>query len=529
MSSAKADSPSQARSFLTLMLFSGLNIGSGIGVQIANLYYFGTGPDKDAYDIAFFIPTLLIYLFGLDLWKGISTALFSRLAVNETEEGQKLFSSILTLLITAGTSLSVLTFVLAPWIVPLVAGGFDAERTALAVKLLRMMIPVIVLLNLTGFFDSVLIAHHVYGWGSLSLVLLKVAQVTAVIGFASRFGIEVLPIGTVIGLAIALTLQVVMLRRQGLHYDWFYLNLRSPKLREALWQTIPVFLSVVAVQLSMVVVQNVASRGEVGTIAALNYAIRLMAITGQFLITPIATSFAPRIARSVEARDTVSAAALTNRNATWMTYATWTSALLVILAAEPILAFLFQYSGELADKDVVRIAFFMKVIALLSWVRGIALLGIHLSLAQSAAWHVFQINLAVALGSTITVLLLCVTAGIEVAVPTAYLAGGVCSAVVGVYWLHVAFGNVANVLVGRIAAWAGVTLIGGVAALLVNRLVVVLAPELPDIVYALVRVVVALLVVIPVATILRLPEMDVGLQAIRQAIGARLARIRARA
>lgn len=526
MTTQKASSPSQARSFVTLAFFSGLNIVSGIGIQVANLLYFGTGAEKDAFDVAFFIPNLMIYLFGLDLWKGISTALFSRLAVNESEEGAKLFSSILTLLLVAGVVISVGIFVAAPWIVPLVAGGFDQERTELAVKLLRMMIPVLVLLNLTGFFDSILIAHHVYGWGSMSMISLKVAQLIAVVGFAPWFGIMVLPVGTVIGLAIAMAFQIYILRRHDMCYHWFYINLRSPKLREALWQAVPMFIGVIAVQLAMVVIQNVASRGEVGTIAALNYAMRLMAITGRTLVTPIYTSYAPRIARLIESREIDAGRQLTLQNLTWITYITWTGAMLVVLAADPVLRFLFQWTSSDHPLDVGRIAAFMQLIALLSWARGVTMLGIYLSLAKSAPGQVLASHIALAFGSAAAVLCLPFISTLDVAVAGAHFAGAVCSACVGVYWLHHSLGAVAKPFIGRLLAWGTLILVASLLAVAVGQLTTRVSAQTPVIIVALVQIAVALPCVLLLAKFCRLPEIDKGFSLLRKTVVGKLTRLR---
>ncbi len=514
MCAVEAASPSQARSVLVLFFFSSLNVVAGGTVELVNMAYFGAGPQKDAYDIAYFIPTMLIYLFGLDLWKGLSTALFSRLSVNESEDRWRVFSSIVTILLTAGSLLCVACLFLAPWIVSIVASGFDEARATLCVRLLRLNLPVILLLSLTGFLDSVLVAHHVYGWSSLSQVMLKVAQVVAVLGWARYRGIVVLPVGTVIGLSTALVFQVLLLRRKGISYHPLYCDWKSPKLREALRQVGPLFLSVGVAQIASVCVQNVASRGGVGTVACLNYAVRLVGIVSQLVVQPLSTSYAPRIARLVELNDRAGARALTVRSATWMTYSTSTIALLVVLACEPALTILLPIS-RLSAADLGLIAFFMRILAWVSWCKGMGLLGIYLGLAQAASWRVFLVNFcdAVALGGGVIVL--AVLAGPTVALPYASLAGAFAGGVAGVVWLEKALGSIVPVMARRIGTWAAVIVACGLAVGLLDRLAVSRLPGVPPLARAAVIVVLTVAVVPLAGWLCRAPELEAMLLRVR--------------
>ncbi|GEM_PF-4188098 len=453
MCAVEAKSPSQARSFVTLFFFAALNIVAGVGVELANLRYFGASPQKDAYDISYFIPHMLIYLFGLDIWKGLSTALFSRLSVNETEERWRVFSSILTVLLALGSALCVGCLFAAPWIVSVVASGFDPGRATLCTFLLRLNVPVILLLSVTGFFDSVLVAHHVYGWSSLSQVMLKASQVIAVVGWAPHYGIAVLPIGTLTGLSLALVFQAILLYRRGLSYHFLYLDWKSPKLREACRQVGPLFLSVAVAQAAAVCLQNVASHGDTGTVACLNYAVRFVAIVTQLVVSPLCTSYAPRIARYVELRDQVGARALTLRSATWMTYATWTIALVIVLACEPLLTMLASFS-RLTAADVSLIAFFMRILALVGWCKGIGLLGVYLGLAKAAAWRVFLVNFADAVTLATTVLVLAATVGPKLALPTASLAAAAAGGVAGLVWIQTGQGGFIRIFARRVLGWA---------------------------------------------------------------------------
>lgn len=523
MCAVQASSPSQARSVATLFFFSGLNIIAAAAVELINMAYFGAGPHKDAYDTAYLIPNMLIYLFGLDLWKGLSTALFSRLSVNESEDRWRVFSSIVTIMLGIGSVLCVACLFLAPWIVAVVAPGYDEARMTLCAHLLRLNLPVILLLSLTGFFDSVLVAHHVYGWSSLSQVMLKVAQVLAVLGWARHFGISVLPIGTLIGLSAALVAQTVMLRRNGIRYRPFYCDWKSPKLRLALRQIGPLFLSVVAAQLAVLCVQNVASRGVVGTVACLNYAGRLVSMVSQLVVQPLSTSYAPRIARLVELRDIPAARELTVRSVTWLTYSTWTIALLVLLAAEPFLKVVQPFT-TLKDENIALMVFFVKILALVGWFRGMGLLGIFFGLAKAASWRVFLVNFCDAFALGTTVVALTALVGPRVALPTASLIGAAAGGVAGLIWLEGALGNVARVLARRVVSWVLVILASGLIVGLLDAYLVPMVPGYPPLVHVLAVVALVLIAVSSIGLACKLPELGLAVALMRNWLRRRTGR-----
>jgi peptidoglycan biosynthesis protein MviN/MurJ (putative lipid II flippase) len=106
-----------------------------------------------------------------------------------------------------------------------------------------------------------------------------------------------------------------------LYCDW-----KSPKLRVALRQIGPLFLSIAVAQLAALSVQNLATWGPVGTVACWNYSLRFVGIVSQLFVQPLGTSYAPRIGRLVELNDHAGARDLTVRSATWLTYCTWTVA-----------------------------------------------------------------------------------------------------------------------------------------------------------------------------------------------------------
>ncbi len=515
MCAAGSSSPSQARSFVTLFFFSGLNIVAAAGVELANLRYFGAGAQKDAYDTAYLIPMMLIYLFGLDLWKGLSTALFSRLSVNESEERWRVFSSIVTIMLSIGSVLSVACVLLAPWIVSVVAPGYVFDtRAALCTHLLRLNVPVILLLSLTGFFDSVLVAHHIYGWSSLSQVMLKVAQVAAVLGWARHYGISVLPIGTLIGLSIALVAQTVMLRRNGIHYHFFYCDWHSPKLRLALRQVGPLFLCIAVAQLASLCLQNLASRGPVGTWACLMYATRFVGIISQLFVQPLSTSYAPRIARLVELNDVSAARDLTVRSATWLTYCTWTVALVIMLACEPLLLVVQPFT-RLTLGDVGLLAFFMRILVLVGWCRGLGLLGIFFGLARAASWRVFLVAFCDAIVLGASVFILNALAGTYVALPTATLLGAAAGGIAGLVWLEGALGGIARVLARRIGAWALVILASGLIVWVVDAQLVSLVPGNPPLVHVLAVATLVLAAVASLGLACRLPELGAAVTRVR--------------
>src|SRR6185295_14254510 len=112
--------------------------------SVAIAHAFGTDPELSAYWVAFRLPDLVFQLLAGATLSAAFIPTFSRVRMRMGEQAAwDLASAVLNLISVATTFIAVIAFVLAPWIVPLLAPGLgaesgrEAELRSLAVELTR--------------------------------------------------------------------------------------------------------------------------------------------------------------------------------------------------------------------------------------------------------------------------------------------------------------------------------------------------------------------------------------------------------
>ncbi|MFH1679717.1 MAG: lipid II flippase MurJ [Candidatus Eisenbacteria bacterium] len=101
--------------------------------------YFGTGQVADAYRASLSVTLSPAHLVTTRVIQTCFIPLYARYSTGEREKGWALFQSLLLLFLVLGTALGVLLFLFAGPIIGAILRGFDPDRAALAVRMLRIM------------------------------------------------------------------------------------------------------------------------------------------------------------------------------------------------------------------------------------------------------------------------------------------------------------------------------------------------------------------------------------------------------
>src|SRR5215469_14752890 len=125
---------------------------------------FGGGRVMDAFTIAFRIPNLLRDLFAEGALSTAFVTVFARTAALEDDAAAwRLANKVATLTAVTLSALTVLGIAAAPWVVAVLAPGFDPDKAALTVTLTRIMYPFILLVSLAALVMGMLNARNVFG------------------------------------------------------------------------------------------------------------------------------------------------------------------------------------------------------------------------------------------------------------------------------------------------------------------------------------------------------------------------------
>lgn len=265
----------------------------GLGREVTLAHVFGASAALDAFFIAYFVPNLLRRLLG----EGGMAAAFLPLYVQARGEGAPFARAALRALVAVLVPVCALGALLAPLYIPALAAGFSQEKLALAISLARWTFPFLALASLSALAGAILNAHGRFflpaaapsAW-SLGLILGAL--------FGSRL---VSP--PVLGLAVGLLLGGVGM--VAIQAPVALPHLRGPghssprQLVELGRRLLPVLGGLAVAEVNLLVDNRLASYLADGSVAILQYAMRLFQLPLGILAVSVATAALPRLSAHV--------------------------------------------------------------------------------------------------------------------------------------------------------------------------------------------------------------------------------------
>jgi putative peptidoglycan lipid II flippase len=177
---------------------------------------FGGGRLMDAFTIAFRIPNILRDLFAEGALSTSFTTVFTKTTATQGDGAAwRLANKVCTLAVIVLSAITVLGIAIAPWLVSLLAPGFDPEKARLTVTLTRVMWPFIVLVSVAALAMGMLNARNVFGMPAMASTFFNLGSIIVGVGLGwwldPSFGPRALlglSIGTLVGGALQLCVQI---------------------------------------------------------------------------------------------------------------------------------------------------------------------------------------------------------------------------------------------------------------------------------------------------------------------------------
>ena len=292
------------RVFKTTMLVTAVIILSKVSGFIRDMIlanYFGTGTANDAYVSAYSLFYLPVLLFN----SCISATLIP-LYVQEREQqslkhSNHFASNTINLFALAAIVISALFYVLARPLVRLIYMGFDAEKTALTVDLVRIMLLSLVF-NITSIsLASLLNATDKYVAAQLTGFPLNLCVIVAAVGFSGRYGIQAVGWGVFTANILQCLILIPFLK------GWFtwspVLDFQDRRFHRLLILAGPAMLSMGVSELNHMIDHALASGLNPGDISAMSYAYRLITFLLGVLMVPLTTIMFSRMSRLAAEND----------------------------------------------------------------------------------------------------------------------------------------------------------------------------------------------------------------------------------
>ena len=224
------------------------------------------------------------------------------LAKDDEKEAARVANAIFAILALV-TALIVLVGVLGtPYIVTIIAAGFEDERRNLTITLVRIFFPGAALLVLSAWCLGVLNSHHRFFISYTAPVAWNAAIIAALIYFGNRLNLADLAAatawGSVIGSALQFGVQLPSVLRLLKRFRP-ELTLASVHVRQVLKSFFPVFMSRGVVQISAFVDAFLASFLGQGAVVAINYAQSLYTLPVSLFGMSVSAAELPAMSKTV--------------------------------------------------------------------------------------------------------------------------------------------------------------------------------------------------------------------------------------
>ncbi|MBC7930879.1 MAG: murein biosynthesis integral membrane protein MurJ [Rubrivivax sp.] len=257
----------------------------GVVRQRVFAYFLGNSDAMDAFNAAFRIPNFLQNVFGEGALSASFIPVYAKLlAQDDEEEADRVAWSIFTLLALIVSALVLVGVLATPLLINAIAMGFEGEKRALTVQLVRIFFPGAGLLVLSAWCLGVLNSHRRFFLSYTAPVVWNLTLIAALVwaglpvrnvaladlgvwGRVAAFAAWGSVIGSALQFAIQLPTVLMLLRRVRLALD-----VTNTHVRTVLRNFVPVFVSRGVVQISAFVDTWLASWLGTGVVAALGYA-----------------------------------------------------------------------------------------------------------------------------------------------------------------------------------------------------------------------------------------------------------------
>ncbi|HEY3329927.1 MAG TPA: murein biosynthesis integral membrane protein MurJ [Capsulimonadaceae bacterium] len=334
----------------------------GMVRDVVITHQFGQTDLTDAYNAAFKIPDMLMYLVAGGAISSTFIPVFSQYLHNEDEEGAwKTFSIVLTAVLIVSVALVGVAEIFAEPLVRLLNPGYSDAKIAMAVPLTQIVLPaqicfmvgslLMATLNSRNKFLVPALGPSVYNIGIIAGAVLADPTGTGPFG-----GMRALMWGALGGAFVGnLLMQAISAAGQGMRYRPS-LDVRFEGAVKVWKMMIPILLGISLPNVDQIVGSYFASMLGTGGQSALSLATRLMLIPIGVFAQAMSIAILPTMARHAAAGATREYKATTGKGLRTILFLTIPASALLFVLALPIVEFLYQHGKFVAENSYLTAA-----------------------------------------------------------------------------------------------------------------------------------------------------------------------------
>lgn len=286
---------------ITVALFTGLVKFASVGKELVVAWRFGTGDEIDAFIMAMVVPTFVINVVS-GSFKSALIPVFIKIREQQGKPAaQRLFSGVALWALGLLVLTTILMVIAAPVYLPLLASGFTAEKLRLTTRLMWSLSPLIMLYGIINIWSGILNAGEKFALAAFSPAITPLATVILLLIFPS-WGIFALTGGLICGSILEIIILGIGLRRQKISIipRWSKYDVNLDQVSS---QYIPVATGSFLMCSATLVDQSMAAMLDSGSVAALGYANRVIALPLTLTTLALGTAVVPYLSKTIAQQD----------------------------------------------------------------------------------------------------------------------------------------------------------------------------------------------------------------------------------
>lgn len=275
-------------------------------------HYLGNSAAADAFMAALKVPNFLQNLLGEGVLSASFIPVYARtLARGDERLAGRVAGVIVTILALATSILVLLGVLLAPWLLVVIAPGFEGPVRDLTIRIVRILFPGTGLLVISAWCLGMLNSHRKFFLSYVAPVVWNAAMITTLVIFGSRLHeadlVVALAWGTLVGCALQLLVQLPFVLRYAKHLD-LGIDTKLSEVRQVFRSFGPVVIGRGVVQLSGYIDLLIATLLPTGAVTSITYAQTLYLLPVSLFGMSVAAAELPQMAGETGAVETVNAA-----------------------------------------------------------------------------------------------------------------------------------------------------------------------------------------------------------------------------
>ncbi len=263
-------------------------------------HFIGPSSTLDTYYAAFRVPDLIfISIASLASITVLIPFITAKMNGEEvTEQARKFLNDIFTVFFFAMVCVSLIAFILMPYLISFIAPGFDPAMQDKVIDLSRIMLLSPILMGLSNLFGTITQLFRKFFIYSLSPILYNIGIIIGVIFLYPYFGIYGLALGVVLGALLHFSIQAMASSGCGF-VPKFSFSINFAEIKQVVLISLPRTLGLSFNSMALIFIVAMASYLKSGSISIFNLSFNLQSVPLNIIGISYAVAAFPTLVKSI--------------------------------------------------------------------------------------------------------------------------------------------------------------------------------------------------------------------------------------